>query len=123
MANMKSEEELAELEKLSADYVPEQKVRSPPSSETGRLGQPKQGDLVGKRISSSLLTEEYARADIAYASKTKVFRCNPERHTAILTHERTFRLPIQNIVPSKATAIAAFEVTCHRKVTPLQCIR
>ena len=26
MANMKSEEELAELEKLSANYVPEQKV-------------------------------------------------------------------------------------------------
>ena len=31
MAKMASEEELAELEKLSASYVPEQKVRTEPT--------------------------------------------------------------------------------------------
>ncbi|KAL9101028.1 MAG: hypothetical protein Q9163_003670 [Psora crenata] len=51
---MASGEELEELEKLSANYVPEQK-----------------GDLVGVRISSRILTSEYAKADPVYASKTR----------------------------------------------------
>ncbi|KAG8534281.1 uncharacterized protein KY384_001125 [Bacidia gigantensis] len=51
---MATQEELAEMERLSSAFVPDQK-----------------GDLVGVRISSQRLTEEYAKADPVYASKTK----------------------------------------------------
>lgn len=77
MAKMATEEDLAEMERLSQAYVPDQKVVRalirPLQVLTGR-----KGDLVGTRISSSRLTEEYSKADAVYASKTKVsIRCGP----------------------------------------------
>ena len=77
MAKMATEEVLAEMERLSQAYVPDQKVvqdlNRPMQVLTGQ-----KGDLVGIRISSSRLTEEYSKADAVYANKTKVcVRCGP----------------------------------------------
>ena len=69
---MKSEEEMANLHRLSNDYVPEAQVHRrciwvPKLSNT--LGQ---GALVGHLQSTQALAAEYAHADPVYVHKTAV---------------------------------------------------
>ena len=120
MASIPSAEELAELEKLSANYVPDQKV-SPllllDLESTFRSDRNVKGDLVGQRISSAALTEEYAKADPIYASKTQVMTTpevipDPRRNlTGHFSPRRNCHLPTRNTEPSKVTEIVDFVVS------------
>lgn len=71
---MASNQELADMEKLSAGYVPDTKVRIECHMET--YINIVQGPLVSELLSSQALAVEYAKADPAFASKTKV-SCDP----------------------------------------------
>ena len=73
---------------------------------------------MGLRVSSQRLTEEYAKADPIFASKTKVDLLIRTSVGTMLTSPRTSPTPILSTAPSKAMAIVAFEV--GRK--PVNCI-
>lgn len=72
MSYVRSDEELAELQKLSQDYRPEYSVSPSPRYEFGSYANTAEGPLVSEKQSSSSVTTEYANADPVYRAKTAV---------------------------------------------------
>lgn len=70
---MTSDDELAQLQKLSNEYQPEATVSSRPRSACRvPLLTAAQGPLVGPRQSTAAITTEYASGDPVYRAKTQV---------------------------------------------------
>lgn len=69
---MKSEEEMATLQRLSNDYVPEAQVHCRCTAVRKLSDTFEQGDFVGHLQSTQAITTEYARADPVYVHKTTV---------------------------------------------------
>ncbi|KAL8794738.1 MAG: hypothetical protein Q9195_002692 [Heterodermia aff. obscurata] len=67
---MKTEEDMANLQRLSNDYVPEAQVHHPFDWVRELSDTFEQGDLVGHLQSTQAITAEYAQADPVYVHKT-----------------------------------------------------
>ena len=71
---MKTEEEMANLQRLSNDYVPEAQVQHRCSCDRKLSDTFEQGDLVGHLRSTQAIAAEYSLADPVYVHKTTVRR-------------------------------------------------
>ena len=70
---MASQQELADMERMSSDYIPETTVLTITYYQiTSRLTTFGQGPFVGEQQSTQALVKEYAQADPIYVHKTKV---------------------------------------------------